>query len=128
MQNNTHFVSVPQDLNLIKSKFMFGLTKRQVICFAIGAVVGAPIFFIAKAFTDNLTVSITLMFIFASPAIVCGLFERNGLFINDYAKLMIDFFRKPKIRTYQSENTFKLIERDIEYERLLKKLKRSYKR
>ena len=43
------FVPVPKDLNRVKTKVMFNLTKRQLICFSIAAAVGVPIFFLAKA-------------------------------------------------------------------------------
>ena len=31
------FVPVPKDLNRVKTKVMFNLTKRQLICFALAA-------------------------------------------------------------------------------------------
>lgn len=34
------FVPVPKDLNRVKTKVMFNLTKRQIICFALAAAVG----------------------------------------------------------------------------------------
>ena len=40
------FVPVPKDLNRVKTKVMFNLTKRQIICFALAAAVGVPVFFI----------------------------------------------------------------------------------
>ena len=43
MQQN--FVKIPKDLSLIKQKFIFGLTKRQAICFGIGLAMGIPAFF-----------------------------------------------------------------------------------
>ena len=43
------FVPVPKDLNRVKTKVMFNLTKRQLICFSIAAAVGVPIFFLTKA-------------------------------------------------------------------------------
>ena len=42
------FVPVPKDLNHVKTKVMFNLTKRQLICFSVAAAVGVPIFFLAK--------------------------------------------------------------------------------
>ena len=42
------YVPVPKDLTKVKSKFLFGLTKRQVICFGIGAACGLPVFFLTK--------------------------------------------------------------------------------
>ena len=44
------FVPVPKDLNRVKTKVMFNLTKRQIICFALAAAVGVPVFFIAKPY------------------------------------------------------------------------------
>ncbi len=42
------FVPVPKDLNRVKTKVMFNLTRRQLICFALAAAVGMPVFFLAK--------------------------------------------------------------------------------
>ena len=33
------YVPVPKDLNAVKTKVMFNLTKRQLICFGSGAAV-----------------------------------------------------------------------------------------
>ena len=41
------FVPVPKDLNRVKTKVMFNLTRRQLICFALEAAVGMPVFFLA---------------------------------------------------------------------------------
>lgn len=103
---------------LIKQKFMFGLTKRQVVCFGIGLLLGLPVFFIVKSFVSDLTVSIMAMGLVAMPFIMCGLYNKNGLHLEQIVKLMIEFFKKPKIRTYQSENVFSSIERQIEYKKL----------
>ena len=42
------YVTIPKDLSRIQSKVLFGLTKRQVICFGAAALVGVPLFFLAK--------------------------------------------------------------------------------
>ena len=42
------YVSIPKDLSRVKSKFLFNLTKRQVVCFGLGALTGVPAFFLAK--------------------------------------------------------------------------------
>ena len=36
------YVSIPKDLSRVKSKFLFNLTKRQVVCFGLGALTGVP--------------------------------------------------------------------------------------
>ena len=39
------YVPVPKDLNAVKTKVMFNLTKRQILCFGGGALIGVPLFF-----------------------------------------------------------------------------------
>lgn len=45
------YISVPRDLARVKSKTLFNLTKRQLVCFAIAALVGIPTFFLS--FEEN---------------------------------------------------------------------------
>ena len=42
------YVPVPKDLTAVKTKVLFNLTKRQLICFGSGALVGIPLFFLIK--------------------------------------------------------------------------------
>ena len=43
------YVDVPKDLTSVKTKVMFNLTKRQLICFGGGALIGVPLFFVLKS-------------------------------------------------------------------------------
>ena len=38
------YVPVPKDLSRVKSKIAFNMTKRQLICFGGGALLGVPLF------------------------------------------------------------------------------------
>ena len=38
------YVPVPKDLTKVKTKVMFNLTRRQLVCFTAGALVGVPLF------------------------------------------------------------------------------------
>ena len=71
------FVPVPKDLNRVKTKVMFNLTKRQLICFSIAAAVGVPIFFLAKARLD-LSTAAMLMVVIMLPFIFFALYEKDG--------------------------------------------------
>ena len=42
------YVPVPKDLSKIKTKVAFNLTKRQLVCFGGGALIGVPLFFLLK--------------------------------------------------------------------------------
>ncbi len=117
-----HYVQIPKDLNDIKEKFIMGFTKRQVICFAIGLAVGAPVFFLTRA-TIGMSGAIFAMGACAAPAILCGLYKKNGVFLEKQAKFMREYFTRPRKRYYQTNNVFESIERQIEYDRIKKKLR-----
>ena len=40
------YVPVPKDLTKVKTKVAFNLTKRQLVCFGGGALIGVPLFFL----------------------------------------------------------------------------------
>ena len=63
------YVTVPKDLTHVKSKVVFGLTKRQLICFGGALLVGVPLYFLTR---DYLSTSA------AAPA--HGLYHAAGLF------------------------------------------------
>lgn len=119
-----HYVRVPKDLNDLKEKFMFNLTKRQVICFGIGFLMGLPVFFIVRE-RSNISNAITFMGIVAAPAIICGLYKKNGVYFEQRIKHMIEFFKRPKTRYYRSTNIFRCIENHMEYDKLKRVLKKA---
>ena len=84
-----HYVQIPKDLNDIKEKFIMGFTKRQVICFGIGLVLGAPVFFLTKT-AIGMSGAIFAMGAVAAPAILCGLYKKNGVFLEKQAKYIQD--------------------------------------
>ena len=47
------YVTVPKDLTKIKSKVMFNLTKRQLLCFGAAVAIGLPLFFLTKGQRGN---------------------------------------------------------------------------
>ena len=47
------YVPVPKDLTKVKTKVMFNLTRRQLVCFTAGALVGVPLFFLLRELAGN---------------------------------------------------------------------------
>ena len=45
---NVAYVPIPKDLTKVRQKLILNLTKRQVICFSGGALIGVPLFFLTK--------------------------------------------------------------------------------
>ena len=42
------YVPVPKDLSKIKTKLVFNLTKRQLVCFSSAAAVGLPAYLFSR--------------------------------------------------------------------------------
>lgn len=107
------FVPVPKDLNRVKTKVMFNLTKRQLICFAIAAAVGVPIFFIAKAKLE-LSVAAMIMVAVMLPFIFFALYEKDGQpaekILGHVVKSM---FLRDRVRPYRTNNLYAAIQREI---------------
>ena len=54
-------VFVPKDLSKIKTKFLFGLTRRQCLFFGLGAAVGLPVFFLLRKSVSSTAASLLMM-------------------------------------------------------------------
>lgn len=124
MTDSKRFVKVPKDLNNIKQKFLFGLTKRQCICFGIGIAVGFPVFFLTRK-ALGMTGGLLLMGLVAAPAILSGIYKKNGLYFDAIFKNMVRYFKKKRKRIYRNVDVFSCIERQREYNHLKRILNRA---
>ena len=116
------YVPVPKDLTKVKSKFIFNLTKRQVICFGLGALVGVPLFFLTK---ESLGVSMAsaLMIVIMLPFFMFAMYERHGQPLEVLMRHFIQArFIRPRIRVYQTENFYATIEQNIRNKREVRKI------
>ena len=68
------YVPVPKDLNAVKTKVMFNLTKRQLLCFGSGALVGVPLFFLLKGSTGSSAATICMILVML-PFFLLAMFE-----------------------------------------------------
>ena len=66
------YISVPRDLTRVKSKILFNLTKRQLICFSVAAIVGVPVFFLLKR-TGNVSLATLGMMLVMLPMVFLGM-------------------------------------------------------
>ena len=62
------YVNVPKDLTKVKTKVLFNLTKRQLICFGSGALIGVPLFFLLKGSIGTSPAAISSIDILARTA------------------------------------------------------------
>ena len=100
------YVSVPKDLTKVKSKVMFNLTKRQVVCLGIAAALGLPFYFFTKGHIGTSNAA-TGMVIIMLPAFFFAMYEKDGL---PFEKILMNMVRvkllRPAIRRYEVENLY----------------------
>ena len=105
------YISVPRDLTKVKSKVMFNLTKRQLICFSVAALIGVPSFFLIKQIASTSTAAIGMMVIMM-PFFFVAMYEKNGQHLEVILGHLIEAtFIRPKQRPYQTDNKYAALKR-----------------
>ena len=105
------FVPVPKDLNAVKPKVMFNLTKRQLICFGSAAAVGAPLYFLLKGHVANSVAAISMIVIMV-PFFLFAMYEKNGQPLEKLLWNIIQVcFLRQKKRPYMTNNFYAVVER-----------------
>jgi hypothetical protein len=102
------YVPVPKDISKVKVKVLFGLTKRQILCFGLGAVFGIPFFLLTRKTLGN-EASMILMVVIMMPFFFLGMFEKNGLPAELVARNIIRHAYWPGVRPYKTENLYEII-------------------
>mgnify|MGYP002622459476 CR=1 FL=1 len=99
---------IPKDLTKVKNKVMFNLTKRQLICFGIAAIIGLPIYFLTKDYIGT-TNAATIMICLMVPAFLFAMYEKNG---QPLEMLLFNIIRqkvlRPKVRIYETKNIYEV--------------------
>ena len=105
------YVPVPKDLNAVKTKVLFNLTKRQLICFGGGAAIAVPLFFLCKSVMSTSAASI-IMIIVLLPFMLLAMYEKNGQPLEKIVWNIVQVcFLRPKHRPYKTNNFYAVIER-----------------
>ena len=105
------YVPVPKDLNTVKTKVVFNLTKRQLVCFGLGAAIALPLFFLCKSFMDKSVASL-IMIIVLLPFMLLAMYEKNGQPLEKIVRNIVRVcFLRPKQRPYRTDNFYAVLER-----------------
>ena len=115
-------VPVPRNVIGMKVKFLFGLTKRQVICFGSGILVGLPfLLLIKKALPAN--IAALLMIAVMLPFFLFAMYEKDGQPLEQALLQFIQYrFVRPRIRKYQTDNVYAQIVRCAKAEKEVKRI------
>lgn len=107
------YVQVPKDLTKVKTKVMFNLTKRQLVCFGGGGALGVGFYFLTKNALGT-TMAATIMILLVLPFFMFAVYEKDG---RPLEKVLMNVIRTkflvPGIRPYKTENMYAVIQREI---------------
>ena len=104
------YIPVPRDLTRVKTKILFNLTKRQLLCFGTGAAVGLPVYFLLKSVVPNISIATMGMLVVMLPFFALAMYEKNGQPLEVIAKQVIEAkYVRPKVRVYQTKNYYRLL-------------------
>ena len=122
------YVSVPKDLTQVKSKVLFGMTKRQIVCFGAALLMGLPLFFLLRGSVPTSAAAVVMIFAML-PGLLFGLYEKHGQPLEVViGHLVRNRFLMPKVRPYQTNNLYAALERqhkmEMEVRAVVQKAKR----
>lgn len=107
------YVTIPKDLTKVKSKVLFGLTRRQLICLGAAVLVGVPLFFLLKNNVDSSMATLCMILVML-PFFLFAMYERHGQPLEVVIEQMVQaLFVRPKERPYQTNNFYDAIQRQI---------------
>ena len=105
------YVPVPKDLTKVKTKVMFNLTKRQLVCFGGGALIGAPLFFLLLRPLGGSTAAMCMMLVML-PFFLLGVYEKNSQPMEKVVGSIVrTIFLRPRQRPYRTNNFYAVLER-----------------
>ena len=111
------YVDIPKDLTSVKTKVMFNLTKRQLICFGGGALIGVPLFFVFKSCLP-ISAAALIMIIAMLPFFMLAMYEKNGQPLEKILRNIIQVaFIRPKQRPYTTNNFYDVLERQAKLDK-----------
>jgi hypothetical protein len=111
------YVTIPKDLTKVKSKVLFGLTRRQLICFGAAVLVGVPLFFLLKDAVDSSTATLCMILVML-PFFLFAMYERHGQPLEVIIGQMVQtMFVRPKERPYQTYNFYTAVQQQINLEK-----------
>lgn len=125
---STEKINLPKDINAIKQKVIFGMTKRQLICFGMGALLGIPLFFSIKG-KIGVSPAAAVMIFTMIPFFLLALYEKDKRTLE---KIIMDIVRlrflRPEKRLYKTCSLYERAEETMDTAREVKKIVAEIKR
>ena len=111
------FVPVPKDLTKVKTKVAFNLTKRQLVTFGLGGLVGIPAYLFTRGSIGNESAAL-LMIGLMLPFFAFGIYEKDGQPLEKVLKNFVSVtFLRPPGRPYRTDNGYAALMRQADFDK-----------
>lgn len=92
------YVSIPKNLNEVKTTVFLNLTLREIVGIVIAGIVAFPLYFLSKKYIGN-DMAILLFIATAIPFLFIAFYEKDGLKAEDIIKsIYVYSYYQPKRR------------------------------
>lgn len=109
------YVNMTKDFSNIKKPIPgLGFTKRQVLAFLIGALLGLPVFFALKLFLKlEVTLCVMGLAVVAIPVMLLLLYQKDGMYMEKHLGYYYEtHFKRNTERPYQTQNIYDLMQKE----------------
>ena len=97
------YIPIQKDFSKVKNKVALGLTKRQLLCFALAALAGIPTYILLKKVIPT-DIAGVIMIIVMLPFFLFALYEKDGQPLEEVLKKIIkEKYIRPQIRPVVNE-------------------------
>ena len=97
------YIPIQKDFSKVKNKVALGLTKRQLLCFALAALAGIPSYILLKK-VISVDIAGVIMIIVMLPFFLFALYEKDGQPLEEVLKNVIkEKYIRPQIRPVINE-------------------------
>ena len=97
------------DLSRVKTKILFGMTKRQLVCVGLALLFGLPLFFCLKH-TVSISAAMLCTVLVMLPGFLFALYAKDGQPLEKqlHAVITVKFLRCA-VRRYETDNLYRRI-------------------
>ena len=101
-------------MSKIKTKVLFNMTRRQLLCFGAAAAIGVPTYLLTRHAIGN-SAAMLLMIALMLPAFFLAMYERDGLPAEKVAGNIIrQALIRPGARPYKTENIYAALTKEVQ--------------
>lgn len=118
------YIPIQKDFSKVKNKVALGLTKRQLLCFALAALAGIPTYILLKKVIPT-DIAGVIMIIVMLPFFLFALYEKDGQPLEEVLRNVIrEKYLRPQIRPVINEPVIGSVMQVAQYMEEMDRLKK----